>query len=200
MMRGKSSLWVAIALVAVLVTSCKKSLPPRAHHEQLGYFSYEPPLGWTEKSVPGFEFKYMIGPEINGYAPNINVVKERFRGTPRTYLQFGKKSLQSVFGEKIKFISESEFTTEDGIKGVKLTSLLTHQNNQEFREQVERAKVPKEFNEYVKSNNFAPQKVLQSAYILGNGRDMYTITCSWGEKEGDLGPTFDGVVRSFRLH
>ncbi len=66
------------------------------HVESTGRFSYVPPPGWTMRDFPGLRYKIVHTTPVNGFAPNLNVTDEMFRGTVDTYADQNLAALKTA--------------------------------------------------------------------------------------------------------
>ncbi len=134
-------------------------------------FTMSAPKGWQLREIPGITFKIAIGPSAGGFAANINVVSEAFRGTPDTYADANERTL-STLPQYAKH-GRVPFKTSQGKPAVKLIATQTQQG----------------------------KSVRQIFYFMsGQKGKMYVITASAIASEGSkFDALFDATARSFAL-
>lgn len=88
--------------------------------EYNGNFSYRPPINWSVREFPGLKYKVVIGPTEGKFAVNINFVDEIFNGNLREYINYNISQFP-VYFVGYKLLSRSEFKTNSGIIGERLT-------------------------------------------------------------------------------
>jgi len=84
-----------------------------------GIFSYVPPSGWKVLEFPGLKFKISRGEPVKGFAPNIVVADEAYNKSLDDYAKDSIANLQKLF-HGLKIISQTDFTTSDGTRVIKL--------------------------------------------------------------------------------
>jgi hypothetical protein len=108
-------------ILLVLVPSLCAAETGKRHNEAAGGFSFCPPKGWTEREFPGFKYKIFTGPVTESFAANINVVDEAASGSLEDYVKGNAQAISRAF-KAFKKLSQSEFKTDSGVKGVKLVT------------------------------------------------------------------------------
>ena len=170
-MRSATLTAVAILTVFVLCAGCSGD-PPRQHYEEAGGFSYDPPPGWQVAEFPGLKYRITHGPRENEFAPNINVVDERFPGSLSAYVDANLRSMEQVF-PNLTVLDRADFETRDGEAAVRI---LTENEQQGML-------------------------LRQTFYFLGSGSRKYVVTCSALAAGGDeLDSTFSASLETFRIH
>ena len=161
---------VLILILAMSIPSFGKD--PGAQYEQAGGFSYDPPKGWNIREFPGMKFKLSHGETEDGYAPNINIVDEKFPGSLSVYADANVATLKKIF-VKLQIISRSDFLTSDKLPGIRIVTI----NEQQGR------------------------MVRQIFYIFGQGDTKYVVTCTALASKGDaLDATFEKSMKTFSFH
>lgn len=84
-----------------------------------GIFSYVPPNGWKVLEFPGLKFKISRGEPVKGFAPNIVVADEAYNKSLDDYAKDNIATLQKIF-HGLTIISQTDFTTSDGTRVIKL--------------------------------------------------------------------------------
>jgi hypothetical protein len=83
-------------------------------------FSYVPPSGWKMVEVPdSSDYKIAYGKIAQGFGPNISVIS----GESSKSLDLNAVELMASVKARYKgfvFLEESDFTTSDGVRGIKL--------------------------------------------------------------------------------
>ena len=131
-MRIPKSLFILFLLLCFGGGPCfAKELEGR-HFEKEGGFSYQPPKGWKIKEVPGMKYKFVFGPPIDRFSPNMNFVDEAFSGGLDHYVDLNVKALHSNFKGFEKF-NQTTFKTAAGQTGIKLTT-QAEQNGRRIRQ------------------------------------------------------------------
>ena len=141
------------------------------HSEKEGGFSFEVPEGWELRSLPGFKYKFAVGPLENGFAPNINVVDEPFPGGLDEYVKINLENIQNVYKD-FKIGRREEFVTESGVPGVRVFA----------------------------DNNGLAKPIRQVLYFFDGGATKYVSACSSVAEAGEkYDSTFEAALKSFRL-
>jgi hypothetical protein len=148
------------------------SKAPRAAYDKAGGFSYDPPQGWRVVEFPGLKYRVSAGPTENGFAPNINVVDEKFSGSLSEYVELNLTTLKKMFVD-FKVIKREDFQTDDGVAATRVVCEDTQQG----------------------------QHLRQTFCFLENSSRKYVVTCSaladGGEK---LDALFAQSTKTFRIH
>jgi len=97
-----------------------------------GIFSYVPPNGWKVLEFPGLKFKISRGDPVKGFAPNIVVAEEAYNKSLDDYAKDSIVTMQKLF-HGLKIISQTDFTTSDGTRVIKL---LTERDDDMARKRV----------------------------------------------------------------
>jgi hypothetical protein len=84
-----------------------------------GIFSYVPPNGWKVSDFPGLKFKISRGDPVKGFAPNIVVADEAYNKSLDDYAKDNLANLKKLF-RNLQVIGQSDFTTSDGTRVIKL--------------------------------------------------------------------------------
>jgi hypothetical protein len=172
--------WISVAplvLLTSLATGCGGPAPsagpedPRRHTEVAGGFSFVPPDGWNIRPVPGLKFRAAVGPAAAGFAPNINVVDESFRGPLDTYVQGNLASMRQAF-QQFRLLRREEFEAAGGLPGARVVS----------------------------ENEVNGRALRQTYYFFARGDTKFVITCTALAEGGDkLDPVFEASLRTFRF-
>lgn len=158
--------------VLLMCTGCGRGRSPRQLYEKSGGFSYDPPSGWSVVEFPGLKYRISHGPRENDFAPNINVVDERFTGTLAEYIDVNLENTADVF-VKMEVIGREDFSTEDGESGVRILI----ENEQQGR------------------------MLRQNFFFIGPGVRKYVVTCTALVDGGDrFDRVFSESVETFRIH
>jgi hypothetical protein len=161
-------------VVVAVLTGCGKSgsLKHGSLYEKEGGFSYDPPAGWQIVEFPGYKYRISRGPTQNDFAPNINVVDEKFSGPLSAYVDANVETLQKLF-KNLTILQRESFTTTSGSAGFKLVT-----KNEPFG-----------------------QTLRQTFYFFANGNRKYVVTCSALAEGGEtLDAIFQESIRTFRMH
>jgi hypothetical protein len=167
---------VVLTSIVILLCACDRKAPgagqpPRSFHEQAGGFSYEPPKGWQLMDFAGAKYRISHGPAANGFAPNINVVEEKFSGSLSKYVDLNLESMKKAFSD-ITNLKREDFQTEDGAPAIRLIT----QNKQQGR------------------------MLRQTFYFFSNSSRKYVVTCTTLADGGEaLDATFADSMRTFRF-
>ena len=161
----------AMLALAILAGGCG-SKPPRAHYEKAGGFSYDPPKGWRILEFPGLKYRISAGVSENGFAPNMNVVDESFRGPLTEYVDLNLENMKKMFVD-FKVLKREDFQTEDGLPAVRVVSEDTQQ-----------------------------AKRLRQTFCFFNGSNRkYVVTCTAPADGGEkLDASFAESTKTFRVH
>lgn len=143
----------------------------KRHTDEAGRFSFVPPADWTVRSVPGVKYRVVFGPAQSGFAPNINVVDEEYKGTLDDYVKANLSALRTKLG-KFRVVEQGEFKTTSGLHGVRMVSDSEHSG----------------------------YHLRQSFYFFDRGDTKYVATCSTLAEGGEkLDKIFERAMKSFRL-
>ena len=83
------------------------------------FFRTVPPNGWNVTEFPGLKFKISRGAPVKGFAPNIVVADEAYNKSLDDYAKDSIATLQKLF-HGLNIISQTDFTTSDGARVIKL--------------------------------------------------------------------------------
>ena len=162
--------WIAL-LVVCFAAACGSEEPGR-HHEKAGGYSIVPPEGWQVREMPGLKHRVLVGPAADDFAPNINVVDERFDGELDEYV------LKSFANLKLKFsgfeqVGGNDLQLDDGRRAVKMV---------------------------VRHSQFGAPLEQTFYFVSGSGATKYVLTGSKRADDArEWDATFDTCVRTFRL-
>jgi hypothetical protein len=146
--------------------------PPHEHYEKSGGFSYDPPKGWEIVQFPGLKYRVSHGPSENQFAPNINVVDERFAGTLPEYVDLNVENMKKMFTD-YTLLKREDFQTGDGQSAIRLI-IEDKQQGRALR---------------------------QTFCFFGNSTRKYVVTCTALAEHGDsLDGVFAESMKTFRLH
>ncbi len=163
----------SLVLAALAIAGCRaeSKAPDGRHHEPGGGFSLVAPVGWVVREVPGFKYRFLFGPPIGDFAPNINVVDERFPGSAREYTQAGLAAAERMF-PRFQVHAKDEFALDNGVDAVR-ARLTNEQNGRELD---------------------------QTMYFVVQAGRAFVITCSKQASDSrDFSAAFDECARSFRV-
>ena len=167
-MRARALLLV---LTVALAAACGSSAEPGRHYEEAGGFLLVPPPAWDVRELPGFKYKFFVGPSKRDFAPNINTVDEAFDGTLDAYVQANMRTMTSVF-KTFAEVSRADVKLDSGERAVKVVATNVHEGT----------------------------KLLQTFYIIGGGDRKYVVTCTQrADDEHDLAALFEASVLTFRI-
>ena len=187
------SILFALAVTPSALCSTESGNPPPP-------ISYTPPSGWSMQAVPGFEYKFAMGPAINDFRPNINVVAENYSGSLESYMTQAKQMLGKVLSDKLSIISEAEFVTDTGLRGIKMVFVAGHDLDEGHRDSLAKLGAPKEVKDLLAAAKIEPKTLYQSSYVFSDGSKVYTVTCTAPlEAKAEMSPLFDTAVKSFAL-
>lgn len=139
--------------------------------EKEGGFAFLPPKDWQITEFGGLKYRIAIGPAKDNFAPNINVVDEKFAGPMEEYVVASLASLQKLL-PGFKEIGQVAFATTSGIDGKKIVSESTQM-----------------------------ERVLRQTFYVFKGKDRYyVITCTATADDGDsMATVFDDAIKSFKF-
>jgi hypothetical protein len=167
----------AFALLLLLALNCVAQENCQRHREVDGGFSICKPEGWTVGSSEGDKFKVLYGPRGDVLTPNINFKEETSDLSLADYVAAGIKQLQASIAQigatSIKVVSQSNFTTNSNLHGVKVI-FSTEYKGYQFR---------------------------QVQYLFAGGENLkVVVTCTALEKDQQqFDPVFESAAKSFRL-
>lgn len=174
-------LFVQIPLIGLLLisfTACKKSgMDMLEDFEAAGLenpdknVSFECPPGWEQRSIPGQTVEFVFGPPANGFAPNINVASEAYKGSLEAYAKLSIEQAPKMV-TTFKNLKQETFKTKDGLEGIKLINEIQQ----------------------------AGSKIRSLCYIFDKGSKKYVITCSTLADGGQkLDSVFDASMKTFKF-
>lgn len=170
--RRRSFAITNVLALAMLVGCDKPALnEPGRVSEPTGRFSLVVPSGWAWKEIPGFKYKFVIGPARDGFAPNINFIEEDFKGSVEEY---ATASLGFVSAQMpgARILGREPIATSGGLNGVRAVC-ENQQNGIQLR---------------------------QTWYFLGDSTRRFVITCSALATGGEaLDPVFETTLKTFRF-
>lgn len=161
-----------IGLVVALSTSGKSSAgtPPQSESPN-GNFTFDFPSGWQEKTIPGLKTKAVVGPASKGFAPNINIVSEEYKGTLDAYAKLSFEQLFNVM-PGFNLLKQSKFKTKDGLEGIRM----------------------------ITESQPGGKNLRQTFYLFDNGGKKYVVTCTALADDGDkLDSAFDTSMKTFKF-
>lgn len=87
-------------------------------NEPEGGFSYFIPSSWLVSEMEGMPYKIARDKPVNGFSPNINILKEKNKFTFEEYFKANLAQLKEFYTD-YKEINTEEFITTAGLKGKK---------------------------------------------------------------------------------
>ena len=139
-----------------------------------GLFSYVAPAGWGIESVSVSKYKVAKAPAKDGFAPNINVVRQDYAGTLQAYVDANIDALKKApIFSNVVIVGQSSFTGADGVKGIRLET----------------------------TDTLGKADLRQFFYFFESGKSklVVTATCQIGTG-AEYGPVFDASMRTFSVH
>ena len=170
----QEGLWAVLFIV--LTAGCGVSMAEdapsaRRNVEEAGGFSFVPPEGWQTRLFPGLKYKIVFGTPANGFAPNINVVDEQFKGTLDAYVDASAATIQRVL-KNAHVVKRDAFKTDDGTAGVR----------------------------QVVEDEQQGKKLRQVFFFFGRDDTKFVATCSTLADGGEkLDGAFETSMKSFRF-
>jgi hypothetical protein len=82
-----------------------------------GNFSIAIPATWTVATIREYKYKILQGTFENNFTPTINFVDEEFSGQFDEYIEYFRGQIDNTFGENLEYIVNSEFITNNGLRG-----------------------------------------------------------------------------------
>ncbi|UCC79225.1 MAG: hypothetical protein JSW64_13255 [Candidatus Zixiibacteriota bacterium] len=162
---------IIFLLFVITMAGCGKSNDPNRHYEEEGGFSFVPPEGWEMSEYPGMKYKIFRGPMENRFAPNINVVNEKYDGSLEAYVDANIETMRN-FIDGFNLVGEEQFAAYNGARIIKLT---------------------------VDGEHFQ-RSLRQYFYFFGGGGEKYIVTCSaLAENAENYEPLFDTSAKTFRI-
>jgi hypothetical protein len=122
--------FIVLALLSLLPVSALRAqeTKPTQIVEAAGGFAYTVPQGWRTGNLQQVKYKIAYTTPVKGFAPNVNVVDESFKGSIQEYVQRNVAALEKQFSQ-FKNLGQSAFKTTSGLNGVKLVSEAEQQGN-----------------------------------------------------------------------
>ena len=164
--------FLAFVCAATALVGCQKSdssNAPSGSPVAADKLPVSAPQGWREEKHNGKAV--LIGPVVDGFRTNVNMIIEPFAGNLDAYADMSIKSLQRQLGS-VTVLDKSAFKTDSGIVGVRFVCSTTIQGN----------------------------KLRQTFYCFDAGeRNKHIFTCSAPASRGDqLAPKFDEIMRTYK--
>jgi hypothetical protein len=161
-----------VAVLVVLAGSACNRKPRGKHYERQGGFSYDPPSDFEIAEFPGLKYRISRGPRVDGFAPNINVIDEKFPGTLDVYVDASAANLKKLF-KGLKVVSRDELRTRDGETALRLVTTAEQ----------------------------GTMKLRQTYYFFDGGATKYVLTCSALADGGEAHDAmFEDSALTFRIH
>ena len=161
---------VVLLSLVCLAVGCGSDEAPR-HQETEGGYSIVPPEGWQVREMPGLKYKILVGPPADDFAPNINIVDERFDGDLDDYM------LENFASLKLKFagfeqVGGNDVRLDDGRRAVKMV---------------------------IRHTQFGTPLEQTFYFVAGSGDTKYVLTCSKRADDArEWDGIFEASVRTFR--
>ncbi len=164
-----------VFLSVLLVSEANSQEAQRPDFGGDGIFSYVPPQGWRVVEFPGLKYKIAHAAPANAFAANINVVSEKYSGSLDDYARDNVAQMQAG-GGGFALLGQTDFTTSDGLRGIKLVTEADDMYSKEKR------------------------RLRQIQYLFNAGPEMLVVTCSALADEGKtLDQEFDAAMKTFRV-
>jgi Tol biopolymer transport system component len=101
---------------------------PGRVYETEGGFSYVPPEGWKVSQAPGFDYKVAAGPKSGDFVPNLFFfINPSHSGSLDEFISGNLEHNRSIL-ENLEVISQEDFLTSEGKRGVKVIDENTQRN------------------------------------------------------------------------
>jgi hypothetical protein len=166
-------LGVLLFLSMALVFDANAQQVERQDFGSGGIFSYVPPNEWKVLEFPGLKFKVSRGEPVKEFAPNIVVVDEAYDKSLDDYAKDNIANMQKIF-HGLKIISQTDFTTADGTRAIKL---LTERDD-----------------------DASKKRLRQVYYLYDAGNKKLVATCSSLAEEGPASDSvFDAAMKTFKV-
>lgn len=102
--------------------------PDGRHIESEGGFSYVPPSGWQMTELPGLKYQFASGAPTGEFVPNVSIfVDETSSGSLDDYVVGSVAVVKDIF-QDVRVISQEDFLTDEGERGVKVVIESTQQD------------------------------------------------------------------------
>jgi hypothetical protein len=164
-----------VFLSVLLVSEAHSQEAQRPDFGGDGIFSYVPPQGWRVVEFPGLKYKIAHAAPANAFAANINVVSEKYTGSLEDYARDNVAQMQAG-GGGFALLGQTEFTTSEGLRGIKLVTEADDMYSKEKR------------------------RLRQIQYLFNAGPTMLVVTCSTLAADGKtLDQEFDAAMKTFRV-
>lgn len=173
--------WLSLVLITSLLAVCGSGLDSFGgsdsdssddrHYEEDGGFSLVPPSGWELREFPGLKYKIFTGTPVDGFAPNLNIVDEPFRGSLDEYVRSNIVTLERLLPD-FEIISQEDFQLDSDDRAVKLVTTNV-QNSLDLE---------------------------QTFYlIMGHGTGFVITATKVADDDRDFAEDFDASARTFEL-
>src|SRR5437868_4630357 len=121
---GGTAMWLVPTVNVLFLTSLVMAQAggdekPVRYAEKASGFSFVPPRNWKVTELAGFKNKIVVGPAVDGFAPNMVFIDEAFVGQLKEYAAGNKSALQAHF-KGAKVLSETELKTAEEIACARL--------------------------------------------------------------------------------
>jgi hypothetical protein len=134
-------------------------------------FSIDIPEGFTTQTIQGVASKIIVGPSVDDFAVNINVVAEPFKGTVSQYVAAGHELVQQQMPD-VKLSEARDFVIDAGLPAMHWTMRQT----------------------------MGGKELVQEQFAVESPGKAFVITCTRVATDTtDWMPIFEKCVKSFRV-
>ena len=139
------------------------------YYEEVGGYSLCLPKSWQTAELPGFKYYIFIGPMLNGFTPNMNIIDQQYISSLEEYVDLNITQMGQIFNDFV-VVSRTNFSTDNNLSGERLVILNEQYSN----------------------------KLKQIFYIFAKGDRKIVITCTVPANSGELYDSiFDESIKTF---
>jgi hypothetical protein len=94
-----------------------------------GGFALCAPQGWAFRAFPGMKYKVALGPALDGFSANLNLVDEGFGGDLEHYVAANLATMRRVL-TGFQILGQGAFTTDQKLEGYRVVTTSLQQDRQ----------------------------------------------------------------------
>lgn len=131
---------------------------------------FTPPKDWEKKDVPNLKDPAYVGPVDDGFAPNMNLVRDDYKGDLKQFADRNVENLKKVF-PNAKVLKQEEFKPGAGAAGIRV----------------------------ITENTVQGKKLKQTFYLFADGDRKFIVTCSQSADGKNLDMVFEESLKTWKI-
>lgn len=116
-------------LLCPLLAAPARAAVGERFREPVGGFALCAPQGWAFRAFPGMKYKVALGPALDGFSANLNVVDEGFGGDLEHYVAANLATMRRVL-TGFRILGQGAFSTDQKLEGYRVVTASLQQNRQ----------------------------------------------------------------------